>query len=193
MILFFYLFVTYFFRAPPMCLLPNAHYEQVMTAFGGNGYFVQTRGELQESLRKSLADTTKPSLINIMIEPQSMRKAQVNVITRTPCYSEYFLNYFWVWQFILFVQLIFVEICIRQVQRIARWVKPVSPHGANSTTGKRDSPVTSWQYYDRVRQFLWRKGTQFWINIQQRNLIYMVITGKAPLRKWCLNWDPTDK
>ncbi|XP_036188559.1 2-hydroxyacyl-CoA lyase 1 isoform X4 [Myotis myotis] len=63
--------------APPMCLLPNAHYEQVMTAFGGNGYFVQTREELQESLRKSLADTTKPSLINIMIEPQSMRKAQI--------------------------------------------------------------------------------------------------------------------
>ncbi|XP_036287424.1 2-hydroxyacyl-CoA lyase 1 isoform X6 [Pipistrellus kuhlii] len=62
--------------APPMCLLPNAHYEQVMTAFGGNGYFVQTPGELQESLRKSLADRTKPSLINIMIEPQSMRKAQ---------------------------------------------------------------------------------------------------------------------
>ncbi|KAK1332456.1 hypothetical protein QTO34_007134 [Cnephaeus nilssonii] len=63
--------------APPMCLLPNAHYEQVMTAFGGNGYFVQTPGELQESLRKTLADTTKPSLINIMIEPQSMRKAQI--------------------------------------------------------------------------------------------------------------------
>ncbi|XP_045435261.1 2-hydroxyacyl-CoA lyase 1 isoform X2 [Pipistrellus kuhlii] len=63
--------------APPMCLLPNAHYEQVMTAFGGNGYFVQTPGELQESLRKSLADRTKPSLINIMIEPQSMRKAQI--------------------------------------------------------------------------------------------------------------------
>lgn len=94
MILFFCLFVTYFYRAPPMCLLPNAHYEQVMTAFGGNGYFVQTREELQESLRKSLADTTKPSLINIMIEPQSMRKAQVNVIARTPCYSEFFLNYF---------------------------------------------------------------------------------------------------
>ncbi|XP_066100482.1 2-hydroxyacyl-CoA lyase 1 isoform X2 [Saccopteryx bilineata] len=61
---------------PPMCLLPNAHYEQVMTAFGGSGYFVQTPEELQESLRKSLADTTKPSLINILIEPQAMRKAQ---------------------------------------------------------------------------------------------------------------------
>lgn len=49
-----------------------------MTAFGGKGYFVQTPEELQKSLRESLADTTKPSLINIMIEPQATRKAQVN-------------------------------------------------------------------------------------------------------------------
>ncbi|XP_040819168.1 2-hydroxyacyl-CoA lyase 1 isoform X3 [Ochotona curzoniae] len=62
--------------APPMCLLPNSHYEQVMTAFGGKGYFVQTPEELQKSLKQALADTTKPSLINIMIEPQSARKAQ---------------------------------------------------------------------------------------------------------------------
>ncbi|XP_004704066.1 2-hydroxyacyl-CoA lyase 1 [Echinops telfairi] len=61
---------------PPMCLLPNAHYEQVMTAFGGKGYFVQTPAELQDSLRQSLAETTKPSLINIMIEPQATRKDQ---------------------------------------------------------------------------------------------------------------------
>uniref|UniRef100_A0A2K5CJF2 2-hydroxyacyl-CoA lyase 1 n=1 Tax=Aotus nancymaae TaxID=37293 RepID=A0A2K5CJF2_AOTNA len=61
---------------PPMCLLPNSHYEQVMTAFGGKGYFVETPEELQKSLRQSLADTTKPSLINIMIEPQATRKAQ---------------------------------------------------------------------------------------------------------------------
>ncbi|XP_016075213.1 PREDICTED: 2-hydroxyacyl-CoA lyase 1 isoform X2 [Miniopterus natalensis] len=62
--------------APPVCLLPNARYEQVMTAFGGKGYFVQTQEELKGSLRQSLADTTKPSLINIMIEPQAERKAQ---------------------------------------------------------------------------------------------------------------------
>uniref|UniRef100_A0A8C5YHT1 2-hydroxyacyl-CoA lyase n=1 Tax=Microcebus murinus TaxID=30608 RepID=A0A8C5YHT1_MICMU len=62
--------------APPACLLPNSHYEQVMIAFGGKGYFVQTPEELQKSLRQSLADTTKPSLINIMIEPQATRKAQ---------------------------------------------------------------------------------------------------------------------
>ena len=87
-----------------MCLLPHSHYEHVMTAFGGKGYFVQTPEELQKSLRQSLADTTKPCLINIMIEPQAMRKAQVKMIAkqkaemhlpshpqkylpnRTPCY-----------------------------------------------------------------------------------------------------------
>ncbi|XP_029410375.1 2-hydroxyacyl-CoA lyase 1 isoform X3 [Nannospalax galili] len=62
--------------SPPMCLLPNSHYEQVMSAFGGKGYFVQTPEELQNSLRQTLADTSTPSLINIMIEPQSTRKAQ---------------------------------------------------------------------------------------------------------------------
>nr|XP_013217238.1 2-hydroxyacyl-CoA lyase 1 [Ictidomys tridecemlineatus] len=62
--------------APPMCLLPDSHYEQVMAAFGGKGYFVQTPEELQKSLRQTLEDTTKPSLINIMIEPQGTRKAQ---------------------------------------------------------------------------------------------------------------------
>ncbi|XP_014645213.1 PREDICTED: 2-hydroxyacyl-CoA lyase 1 isoform X2 [Ceratotherium simum simum] len=62
--------------APAHSLLPNSHYEQVMTAFGGKGYFVQTPEELQKSLRQGLADTTKPSLINIMIEPQATRKPQ---------------------------------------------------------------------------------------------------------------------
>lgn len=74
--------MTLFFRVPPMCLLPNSHYEQVMTAFGGKGYFVQTPEELQKSLRQSLADTTKPSLINVMIEPQATRKAQVNTVAK---------------------------------------------------------------------------------------------------------------
>lgn len=49
-----------------------------MSAFGGQGYFVQTPEELQKSLMQSLADTSKPSLINIMIEPQAVRKTQVN-------------------------------------------------------------------------------------------------------------------
>lgn len=80
--IFFCWLVTSFFRAPPICLLPNSHYEQIMTAFGGKGYFVQTPEELQKSLRQSLADTTKPSLINVMIEPQATRKAQVCALAK---------------------------------------------------------------------------------------------------------------
>lgn len=103
--------MTLFFRAPPLSLLPNAHYEQVMTAFGGKGYFVQTPEELQKCLSQSLADTTKPSLINIMIEPQATRKPQVNVIAKQKAEmhllshpQKSFLNHFWVWHMHLFVQ-----------------------------------------------------------------------------------------
>uniref|UniRef100_A0A4W3KHJ6 2-hydroxyacyl-CoA lyase n=1 Tax=Callorhinchus milii TaxID=7868 RepID=A0A4W3KHJ6_CALMI len=62
--------------APPISLLPNAHYEQVMGAFGGKGYFVQTPEELQKALSTCLADQEVPSLINVMIDPSSDRKTQ---------------------------------------------------------------------------------------------------------------------
>ncbi|XP_072431796.1 2-hydroxyacyl-CoA lyase 1 isoform X2 [Chiloscyllium punctatum] len=62
--------------APPISLSPNAHYEQVMTAFGGKGYFVQTPEELQKALTACLADQKLPSLINVMIDPSSDRKKQ---------------------------------------------------------------------------------------------------------------------
>ncbi|XP_053570175.1 2-hydroxyacyl-CoA lyase 1 [Bombina bombina] len=62
--------------APPLSLKPNARYEQVMTAFGGKGYFVRTPEELQSSLKSSLAEKNVPSLINVMIDPQSDRKKQ---------------------------------------------------------------------------------------------------------------------
>ncbi|KAK1173108.1 2-hydroxyacyl-CoA lyase 1 isoform X1 [Acipenser oxyrinchus oxyrinchus] len=62
--------------APPVSLLPNAHYEQVMSAFGGRGYFVRTPEELQAALQESLTDCEKPALINVMIDPYSDRKHQ---------------------------------------------------------------------------------------------------------------------
>nr|DBA24963.1 TPA: hypothetical protein GDO54_012548 [Pyxicephalus adspersus] len=61
---------------PPVSLMPNARYEQVMTAFGGKGYFVQTPEELQQALKSSLSEKRLPSLINVMIDPQSDRKKQ---------------------------------------------------------------------------------------------------------------------
>uniref|UniRef100_A0A8B9PGR8 2-hydroxyacyl-CoA lyase n=1 Tax=Apteryx owenii TaxID=8824 RepID=A0A8B9PGR8_APTOW len=61
---------------PPVSLLPNSHYEQIMSAFGGKGYFVKTPEELQNALKASLADEQTPSLINVMIDPRSERKKQ---------------------------------------------------------------------------------------------------------------------
>ncbi|XP_032563367.1 2-hydroxyacyl-CoA lyase 1 isoform X3 [Chiroxiphia lanceolata] len=61
---------------PPVSLLPNSHYEEIMSAFGGKGYFVKTPEELQNALKASLTDKQTPSLINVMIDPQSERKKQ---------------------------------------------------------------------------------------------------------------------
>lgn len=47
-----------------------------MSAFGGKGYFVNTPEELQNAVKASLADKQTPSLINVMIDPQSERKKQ---------------------------------------------------------------------------------------------------------------------
>lgn len=69
------------FRAPPVSLLPEAHYEQVMSAFGGRGYLVRTVEELRTALQQSLSDAATPSLINVLIDPTSDRKQQVALYT----------------------------------------------------------------------------------------------------------------
>lgn len=48
-----------------------------MSAFGGKGYFVKTPEELQNALKASVTDEQTPSLINVIIDPQSERKKQV--------------------------------------------------------------------------------------------------------------------
>uniref|UniRef100_A0A673HL39 2-hydroxyacyl-CoA lyase n=1 Tax=Sinocyclocheilus rhinocerous TaxID=307959 RepID=A0A673HL39_9TELE len=63
--------------APPVTLLPEARYEQVMSAFGGRGYLVRTVEELCSALQESLKNTHTPSLLNVLIDPASDRKQQV--------------------------------------------------------------------------------------------------------------------
>lgn len=62
--------------APPVTLLPEARYDQVMTAFGGRGFLVRTPEELRSALQLSLSDWEKPSLLNVLIDPSSDRKQQ---------------------------------------------------------------------------------------------------------------------
>jgi len=59
----------------PMTLSPDAKYEQMMTAFGGLGFNVNTPEGLQSALQSSLQQN-KPSLINCAIDPTAGRKTQ---------------------------------------------------------------------------------------------------------------------
>jgi len=59
----------------PNTYTPNARYDKVSEAFGGRGFFVNTPDELRKALHEA-AQESMPTLINVMINPQSTRKAQ---------------------------------------------------------------------------------------------------------------------
>ncbi|MDP6377103.1 MAG: oxalyl-CoA decarboxylase [Pseudomonadales bacterium] len=60
---------------PPSMLTPGAHYERVMEAFGGKGFFVTDPGELRAVLDEAMAHDG-PALINVLIHPRAGRKPQ---------------------------------------------------------------------------------------------------------------------
>ena len=62
-------------RVPPHVYTPNARYDRIIEAFGGTGFFVNTPAELTQALRAA-AHATMPTLINVMINPQTQRKPQ---------------------------------------------------------------------------------------------------------------------
>jgi 2-hydroxyacyl-CoA lyase 1 len=59
----------------PTSYVPQARYEKVIEAFGGDGYFVETPDQLRPALDKAFAGG-KPSVVNIMINPSAQRKPQ---------------------------------------------------------------------------------------------------------------------
>uniref|UniRef100_A0A3P8ZP36 2-hydroxyacyl-CoA lyase n=1 Tax=Esox lucius TaxID=8010 RepID=A0A3P8ZP36_ESOLU len=70
--------------APPVTLLPDARYDEVMNAFGGRGFLVRTKEELLSALQISLSDWERPSLLNVLIDPSSDRKQQVTTTWNDP-------------------------------------------------------------------------------------------------------------
>lgn len=60
---------------PPTSLLPNAHYERVIEAFGGLGFFCERPDEIKPALEQAFA-SGQPSVVNIMIDPRARRRAQ---------------------------------------------------------------------------------------------------------------------
>ncbi len=61
---------------PPTSLL-QANYEKIAGAFGCQGYLARTIEEVQKSVQSALAEKTRPSIINVFIEPSSGRVQQV--------------------------------------------------------------------------------------------------------------------
>ena len=59
----------------PTSLLPYAHYERVIEAFGGLGFYCEKPDELKPALEKAFA-SGKPCVVNIMIDPRARRRAQ---------------------------------------------------------------------------------------------------------------------
>ncbi len=59
----------------PVAYVPNARYEKVIEAFGGQGYFVESPDELRPALDAAMS-SGKPAVVNVMINPQSQRKPQ---------------------------------------------------------------------------------------------------------------------
>ena len=72
--------IIFIFSIPPSCLTAGAHYERMVEAFGGKGYFVRTAEQLKSSLTTALNSKDQISLINVMINPQAQRKPQVIII-----------------------------------------------------------------------------------------------------------------
>jgi 2-hydroxyacyl-CoA lyase 1 len=60
---------------PPNSYVPNAHYERVIEAFGGDGYFCETPDDFRTALDTAIA-ARRPSLITVMLDPQARRRPQ---------------------------------------------------------------------------------------------------------------------
>jgi 2-hydroxyacyl-CoA lyase 1 len=65
---------------PSTTLSPSARYEQLATAFGGNGYFCQTPDETRKAVDKCIKERKegkgKCNIINVIISPYGVRKQQ---------------------------------------------------------------------------------------------------------------------
>jgi hypothetical protein len=55
----------------------QANYERIAGAFGCQGYLASSIEEVKKSVQSALAEKTRPSIINVFIEPSAGRVEQV--------------------------------------------------------------------------------------------------------------------
>ncbi|KAL1464677.1 hypothetical protein WDU94_004302 [Cyamophila willieti] len=62
--------------SPPTSLGTSLRYEKMMSVFGHDGHLCTTVPQIKQAIQTSLQITTRPSLINILINPSADRKPQ---------------------------------------------------------------------------------------------------------------------
>jgi thiamine pyrophosphate-dependent acetolactate synthase large subunit-like protein len=58
----------------------QANYERIAEAFGCRGYLATSSEEVKKSVQSALAEKTRPSIINVFIEPSAGRVQQVKLL-----------------------------------------------------------------------------------------------------------------
>ena len=79
-----------YFSHPPTVLSPNARYDKVLAAFGGNGYYVEKPEDIQKAMKESMANKKQASMVNIMISTMADRRVQVYMIVTTGLHTNFF-------------------------------------------------------------------------------------------------------
>lgn len=64
---------------PPTSLLYGTRYDKIASAFGAKGYNAETLPELNQALSSAFRNESGPVIINVVIHPNSARKAQVDI------------------------------------------------------------------------------------------------------------------
>lgn len=64
------------YSTPPTSLSGEVRYEKMMEMFGETGHLCRTVDDIRVAIKKAVEVTDKPSIINILIDPQSNRKPQ---------------------------------------------------------------------------------------------------------------------
>lgn len=123
--------------------MPETRYERIIEAFGCKGYFVETKSELQEALRKAFKETTekkKPVLVNVMIDSTAGRKPQVNSFFLSlsffvPSFLSFLSHSFFL--FYLFFKGLFLAHAIQNVNDYIHKNHQRNTRQQNTLTGKR--------------------------------------------------------
>ncbi|XP_038222199.1 2-hydroxyacyl-CoA lyase 1 isoform X1 [Zerene cesonia] len=61
---------------PPTALTSEVRYEKMMEMFGSSGHLCRTVEEIESAIKAAIQVTDRPSIINILINPQANRKPQ---------------------------------------------------------------------------------------------------------------------